>query len=87
MGYSDYKYYKPTIWDKLTIEGCMWGFVILLLAGIWINDFRWKLIFTSMFLFLIAIIQVKVLETKEEKARTERKVNDVVRIIKSKGNK
>lgn len=69
MGYSDFKYYKPTILDKLKIEGCGWSFLILLFAGIWINEFRWRLIFSSLILLIIGILEVTVLKDKEKKAK------------------
>ena len=71
MGYSDYKYYKPTIWDKFVIEGLGWSSLILLFAGIWINDFRWRLIFSALILFLIAMVDVAILQDKNNKAKND----------------
>ena len=84
MGYSDFKYYKPTIWDKFSIEGCGWSFIILLFAGIWISEFRWRLIFSSLILFLIALLEVAVLSDKEKAAK---KIHDVVHAKSEGGEK
>lgn len=83
-GYN-HQYYKPTIWDKIIIEGCGFGFLILFLAGIWINDFRWKLIITSLFLLGIGIIQVSVLEDRDDKEKNklmEKELEKTMRNIK-----
>ena len=65
MGYSDFKYYKPTFWDKFTIEGCSYVFLILFVGGIWIQEFRWRLIFTSIFIFIIGLMTVLSIEKQD----------------------
>jgi len=69
MNYNDYIFYKPTIWDKIFIEGSGYLFLIMLLAGIWINEFRWRLIFTSLILISYSIIAVLVMDIKEQKLK------------------
>lgn len=71
MSYSDFKFYKPTLWDKFKIEGIGLTFLILLFAGIWISEFRWRLIITSLILLLIAMLEVAVLYDKEKKAEND----------------
>lgn len=31
----------------------VWGGIVAILAGIWFSDYRWKLVFTGLFLFFL----------------------------------
>jgi len=64
-----FKFYKMTFWDRLIINGgCNFVF-IMFLCGIWIDALRWKLIFTSIFLFIFILLHYAVLNDKDEKLR------------------
>lgn len=69
MGYDDYKYYKPTLWDKICIETTGWLSLILLFLGIWIAQYRWRLIFTSLIVFIICVMNCIILKDKNDKAK------------------
>jgi len=59
MSYSDYEYYKPTLWDKIVMEGLGWISIILLFIGIWVSEFRWRLIATSVILFIMETLNYR----------------------------
>jgi len=41
---------------KVFKEICFWVFALGIPLGIWIDDYRWKLISTSLFAFILALI-------------------------------
>lgn len=69
MAYKDFKNYKPTLWDKIKIEGGGTSFLILFLAGIWYEEFRWRLIFTALFILGMTLLNVAVLLDREKDAK------------------
>lgn len=82
MSYSDYKYYKPTFFDKLIIEGSGSLFAVILLAGIWLDPIRWKLIFTSLFFLVFAVCQHKVIEERNREAKASLEAEKINKKIK-----
>jgi len=44
-----------------------WVFLIGIFAGIWIPQFRWRLIFTSVFCLFLALVLTAYIKNKEEK--------------------
>jgi len=44
-----------------------WTFLIGIFAGIWIPQFRWRLIFTAAFCLFLAIVLASYIKSKEEK--------------------
>jgi len=69
MSKKHFEHFKPTFLDNFIIETGGWGFVILFTLGIWVDDFRWKLIFSSIFLFALTILHYLVLEDKDKKLK------------------
>jgi len=78
MKYKDFKYYKPTWWDKFQIEGCGILFVTLLFAGIWYDDYRWKLIFSAFCCLGWALVCVLVIDNNEKEFEKRAKPIGVV---------
>jgi len=44
-----------------------WTFLIGIFAGIWIPQFRWRLIFTAAFCLFLAMVLASYLKDEEEK--------------------
>ncbi len=63
---SAFEKYKLTFWDKVLMEGGGWGSLIMFFMGIWWNDFRWRLYFTSIFLFVIIVLHYAVLNDRDK---------------------
>ena len=59
--------YKTPKFDNYFVEILGWIFIIGIPMGIWLNDYRWKIIFTSLFAFFMAIVLVSVDKAKEKK--------------------
>lgn len=53
--------------DSFLTETGGWVFVMLIFAGIWLNEFRWRLIFSAIFIISLMIINVKSKEMIWEK--------------------
>ncbi len=53
---------KKDLW----IEVPGWLFLILLILGIWIEEYRWRLIFTSFVSILIAMVNTYVKDKRNE---------------------
>lgn len=59
--------YKSSKSYKYSVEILGWIFIMGIPLGIWLNDYRWKIIFTSLFAIFIAIIITIVDQAKEKK--------------------
>ena len=65
--------YKSSKFDKYFVEILGWIFIIGIPLGIWLNDYRWKIIFTSLFALFITIILVGVDKAKEKEFNEDKK--------------
>jgi hypothetical protein len=72
--YSEFKYYKPNLWDKIKIEVSGIAFLIFLFLSIWISEYRWRLFFTALFWLFLAIINSIVINERERILK-EKKLN------------
>jgi len=62
------KEYKTPKLTNILIELLVWIFLIGIFLGIWIPEYRWRLIFTSLFcIFIVSIIVFTEKIKKEEK--------------------
>lgn len=65
--------YKSPRLRKFIVETLGWIFLIGISAGIWIDEYRWKIIFTSLFAILIASLLVIVDNNEQKKFENKRK--------------
>ena len=65
--------YKSSKFGKYFIEICGWIFLIGIPLGIWLNDYRWKIICTSLFAIFLAIVLTLVDNVKEKKFNEDKK--------------
>ncbi len=65
--------YKSSKFITYFVEILGWIFLIGIPLGIWLNDYRWKIIFTSLFAIFIAIILTLVENVKEKKLNEDKK--------------
>lgn len=63
------KYKSPKI-RKIIVDIYGWIFLIGMLLGIWIDEYRWKLISTAIFFIFLAII-VAIVDNYQEKKFNE----------------
>jgi len=63
---TNVKEYKTPKFRIIMVEILGWSFIFLFLAGIWIDSLRVKLISTSLFFLLLAIL-ITIVDSEEEK--------------------
>lgn len=63
------KKYKTPRSIRLQLKIFSWIFLISTFLGIWIKEYRWKLIFTGLFCIFLAIILAYVEITKKDKLK------------------
>ena len=63
---SDFKYYRPSFIQRAFIEVSGLCFTVMIFLGIWLEQFRWRLIFSAIFLLLIVVIEFMSMEYKDK---------------------
>lgn len=61
------KEYKIPFSTRIAVEFLGWVFLVGIFSGIWIDAYRWKLIFTALFAIFIAIVLTFIEANKEKK--------------------
>ena len=63
---SSFEHYKPSFVKKAFIEMSGLAFVIMIFLGIWIEEFRWRMILSAIFLFAILMLEVATMDRKDK---------------------
>jgi len=63
---SAFKHYKSSVLESLFIEVSGWACVIMIFAGIWVRNYRWRLIVSAIFLFILLMLEIMVMDKKDK---------------------